>query len=161
MSIDSTRDRARDLYHGHRHPFSAQDVKGWHARPGKETVIPRAAANSELDHPPERGVPISIKTCQSTSTSRRACNNESDQHASTDRSVDHQQHGGPTATYSLMLMRCQPRMSDAMSRTEKLVVTETCMMGMTPTRAMGRADRLAMSFGKGWSLKNYENNKPW
>ena len=20
---------------------------------------------------------------------------------------------------------------------------------------------LAMSFGKGWSLKNYENNKPW
>jgi hypothetical protein len=24
-----------------------------------------------------------------------------------------------------------------------------------------RAYGLAMSFGKGWSLKNYENNKPW
>ena len=35
------------------------------------------------------------------------------------------------------------------------------MMGMTPTRAMGRADSLAMSFGEGWSLKNHENNKPW
>ena len=30
-----------------------------------------------------------------------------------------------------------------------------------PIASMGRADRLAMSFGKGWSLKNYENNKPW
>ncbi len=29
-----------------------------------------------------------------------------------------------------------------------------------PIASMGRADRLAMSFGKGWSLKNYENNKP-
>jgi hypothetical protein len=45
------------------------------------------------------------------------------------------------------VLRCQPRLSDAMSRTEKLVLAETCMMGMTPTRAMGRADRLAMSFG--------------
>lgn len=30
-----------------------------------------------------------------------------------------------------------------------------------PIASMGRADRLAMSFGKGWSLKNHENNKPW
>ena len=52
-------------------------------------------------------------------------------------------------------------MPDAMSRTKKLVVAETCMMGMTPTRAMGRADRLTMSFGWGWSLKKYEDNKPW
>ena len=29
-----------------------------------------------------------------------------------------------------------------------------------PIASMGRAERLAMSFGKGWSLKNYENNKP-
>src|SRR5262249_49328603 len=38
MSVDSTRHQARGFYDGHRHPFSAQDVKGWHARPGKETV---------------------------------------------------------------------------------------------------------------------------
>ena len=30
-----------------------------------------------------------------------------------------------------------------------------------PIASMGRADRLAMSFGKEWSLKNYENDKPW
>jgi hypothetical protein len=30
-----------------------------------------------------------------------------------------------------------------------------------PIASMGRAERLAMSFGRGWSLKNYENNKPW
>jgi hypothetical protein len=29
-----------------------------------------------------------------------------------------------------------------------------------PIASMGRADRNAMSFAKGWSLKNYENNKP-
>ena len=29
-----------------------------------------------------------------------------------------------------------------------------------PIASMGGADRLAMSFGKRWSLKNYENNKP-
>jgi hypothetical protein len=34
------RDRAR-LYDGHSHPFSSQTVKGWHARPGKETVSSR------------------------------------------------------------------------------------------------------------------------
>ncbi len=38
MGIDSARDRARALYDGHRHPFCSQTVKGWHARPGKETV---------------------------------------------------------------------------------------------------------------------------
>jgi hypothetical protein len=26
------------LYDGHRHPFSVEACKGWHARPGKETV---------------------------------------------------------------------------------------------------------------------------
>jgi hypothetical protein len=35
------------------------------------------------------------------------------------------------------------------------------MMGTTPTRAMGRVDGLVMSFGWGWSLKGYEDNKPW
>jgi hypothetical protein len=39
-------------------------VKGWHARPGKETVDERAAANSRLDHPPERGVPCCAHTEQ-------------------------------------------------------------------------------------------------
>jgi hypothetical protein len=38
MRIHSTRNRARDLYDGHRHPFFRKVVKGWHARPGKETV---------------------------------------------------------------------------------------------------------------------------
>ena len=37
VGVDPTGDRAR-LYDGHRHPFSVQVVKGWHARPGKETV---------------------------------------------------------------------------------------------------------------------------
>ena len=37
MGVDTTRDRTC-LYDGHRHPFSVQVVKGWHARPGKETV---------------------------------------------------------------------------------------------------------------------------
>ena len=37
MGVDSADDRTR-LYDGHSHPFSVQVVKGWHARPGKETV---------------------------------------------------------------------------------------------------------------------------
>ena len=37
VGVDPTGDRAR-LYDGHGHPFSVQVVKGWHARPGKETV---------------------------------------------------------------------------------------------------------------------------
>ena len=37
MGVHPAGDRAR-LYDGHRHPFSVQVVKGWHARPGKETV---------------------------------------------------------------------------------------------------------------------------
>ena len=37
MGVDSAGDRTR-LYDGHGHPFSVQVVKGWHARPGKETV---------------------------------------------------------------------------------------------------------------------------
>ena len=37
VGVDPTSDRAR-LYDGHGHPFSVQVVKGWHARPGKETV---------------------------------------------------------------------------------------------------------------------------
>ena len=37
----------------------SQTVKGWHARPGKETVTSTLLSNSELDHPPERGVPSS------------------------------------------------------------------------------------------------------
>jgi type 1 glutamine amidotransferase len=37
VRVHTARDRAR-LYHGHRHPFSSQTVKGWHARPGTETV---------------------------------------------------------------------------------------------------------------------------
>ena len=54
-------------------------------------------------------------------------------------------------------------------RTPRLVARDTCTMGMTPTvgvdpkpiSSMGRADRPAMSFEQGWSLKNHENNKPW
>ena len=38
VCIDSTRDWARALDDGHRHPFSLKRFKGWHARPGKETV---------------------------------------------------------------------------------------------------------------------------
>jgi hypothetical protein len=38
MRIDSPRYRARALYDGHRHPILSQWFKGWHARPGKETV---------------------------------------------------------------------------------------------------------------------------
>jgi hypothetical protein len=38
MRIDSPRYRARALYDGHCHPFLSQWFKGWHARPGKETV---------------------------------------------------------------------------------------------------------------------------
>ena len=37
VGVDPTGDRAC-LYDGHGHPFSVQVVKGWHARPGKETV---------------------------------------------------------------------------------------------------------------------------
>ncbi len=57
VRIHTARDRARALYDGHRHPFSLQLVKGWHARPGKETVNDHAVRCSEIGHPPERGVP--------------------------------------------------------------------------------------------------------
>ena len=49
-----------------------------------------------------------------------------------------QHHGGDERERRAPDMRCQPRMSDAMSRTEKLVVTETSMTGMTPTKAKAR-----------------------
>ena len=58
MGVDSAGDRAR-LYDGHGHPFSVQVVKGWHARPGKETVTIGLRPTDPIDHPPERGVPIS------------------------------------------------------------------------------------------------------
>ena len=38
MGVHPTGDRARLYDDGHRHPFSVEVVKGWHARPGKETV---------------------------------------------------------------------------------------------------------------------------
>ena len=38
MGIDSARDQARALYDGHLPSLLSQTVKGWHARPGKETV---------------------------------------------------------------------------------------------------------------------------
>src|ERR687897_201580 len=38
VGVDTTGDRTRRFYDGHGHPFSLQVVKGWHARPGKETV---------------------------------------------------------------------------------------------------------------------------
>ena len=38
MRVDPARDRARAPYDGHRHPFCLNGFKGWHARPGKETV---------------------------------------------------------------------------------------------------------------------------
>jgi hypothetical protein len=41
VRIHSARDGARHLYDGHRHPFLLVMVKGWHARPGKETVTSR------------------------------------------------------------------------------------------------------------------------
>ena len=37
VGVNPASDQTR-LYDGHRHPFSVQVVKGWHARPGKETV---------------------------------------------------------------------------------------------------------------------------
>ena len=37
VRVHTARDRAR-LYDGHRHPFCSLTVKGWHARPGTETV---------------------------------------------------------------------------------------------------------------------------
>ena len=67
VSVHPTSDRAR-LYDGHRHPFSLQVVKGWHARPGKETVT-IGCANRPIDHPPERGVPMSASTTRSTGIS--------------------------------------------------------------------------------------------
>ena len=44
VGIDSTHDRARRIYDGHRHPFLSSTVEGWHARPGKETVSRRLFA---------------------------------------------------------------------------------------------------------------------
>jgi hypothetical protein len=41
------------------------------------------------------------------------------------------------------------------------IVRRNGVVDPKPIASMGRADRLAMSFAKRWSLKNYENNKPW
>jgi hypothetical protein len=38
VGVDTAGDPTRRFYDGHGHPFSLQMVKGWHARPGKETV---------------------------------------------------------------------------------------------------------------------------
>ena len=38
VRIDAPRYQARALYDGHCHPFLSKRFKGWHARPGKETV---------------------------------------------------------------------------------------------------------------------------
>ena len=58
MRIHSARHRARALYDGHRHPFSLKRSRGGtHVREGDRDE--HAAVNSELDHPPERGVPSS------------------------------------------------------------------------------------------------------
>ena len=38
VGVHPTSDRARLYDDGHRHPFLVQLIKGWHARPGKETV---------------------------------------------------------------------------------------------------------------------------
>ena len=57
----TARDRARRLATMDIcHPFSrSTGFKGWHARPREGDRDEHAAANSELDHPPERGVPRS------------------------------------------------------------------------------------------------------
>ena len=41
---------------------SSSTVKGWHARPGKETVTINTVTVRKIDHPPERGVPNSRPT---------------------------------------------------------------------------------------------------
>ena len=69
VGVDPTGDRAR-LYDGHGHPFSVQVVKGWHARPGKETVT--IGLRQQTDRSPSgtgrarirpRSRPTGISTC--------------------------------------------------------------------------------------------------
>ena len=38
VGVDTAGNQTRRFYDGHGHPFSLQVVKGWHARPGKETA---------------------------------------------------------------------------------------------------------------------------
>ena len=72
MRVDSTRHRARALYDGHRHPFSVQVVKGWHARPGTETVAIDLLAQADQS-PSGTGRAQSRLAHQSTGTSRTWC----------------------------------------------------------------------------------------
>src|SRR5688572_16173860 len=62
VRVDTTGDRTRALYDGHRHPFSLQLVKGWHARPGKETVNDHAV-------PAARSVTLRNGACPVTTRS--------------------------------------------------------------------------------------------
>ena len=50
VGINPARDRAR-LYDGHRHPFSEQMVKGWHALAGRATLVCRASCSGSARQP--------------------------------------------------------------------------------------------------------------
>src|SRR5438477_1092569 len=58
-----------------------------------------AAANSELDHPPERGVPSTRPRLQRHAPSEPRCNNKPAEHPDrADRNGHHQPDGGPPRT---------------------------------------------------------------
>ena len=57
VRVNPARDRARSLRWSSSSLLASQVVKGWHARPGTETVNDRSCANRPTGHPPERGVP--------------------------------------------------------------------------------------------------------
>ena len=97
MRIDSARDRARGLYDGHRHPFCSKRFKGWHARPGKETV-PSTLREQRTRSPSGTGRALSqARSPVDMHPANLSASNESDRptnHA--ERSDHHHTDGGPT-----------------------------------------------------------------
>jgi hypothetical protein len=124
-------------------------INGWHAPPGKETMSSTLRLTANSITLPNGACPAPTPRPDRQAPNQPRCPNPSHTRPQEPLTVtttpielvDPPING--TSPLSLADMRCQPRLSDGMSRTEKLVVAETCMMGMTPTRAMGRADRLA------------------
>ena len=96
VGIDTARHWARALYDGHRHPFCSNGFKGWHARPGKETVTSRCVY-SDLDTLRNGACPSQL-AARPTRTPRTSARNESDRSTNhAERSGHQQSDGGPHA----------------------------------------------------------------
>lgn len=87
VRINSARHRTRGLYDGHRHPFFSKVVKGWHARPGNETVTIDLFEQADQSPSGTGRAQFHCHTAVDMHPTNLSASNESDRHAALNAAV--------------------------------------------------------------------------